>query len=188
MLIILTCRAHYIVHQVPVRISKPMEALASITIQRHDIEQGDFGAMFAPRRILQCYRVLGGNPAQAGRVCRARLGSCVFPPIVVLTLEHLVVIGPAHAAICEEVNRVCCTISRELYVCGVSVADRERLAAEGALGKLDRRNFFPTLQVLVASFAGGARHPQSAGASRARAESTATGAALPGWLQGRELH
>jgi hypothetical protein len=147
-----------------------MEALAKITIQRHDCDQGTLESRIPPAQTLHCFRVLGGNAHSAGKLCRKRLESCTIPPVVALTLEHLKSVKPAHIAVCIEVSHTCEIIRRDLYVCGINAKNREKLRTSGLLEEISPRNIFPSLTALLESFSAAPRHVRFTKASPSQAK------------------
>jgi hypothetical protein len=129
-----------------------MEALAKITIQRHDCDQGALESRIPPAQILHCFRVLGGNAHAAGKLCRKRVESSVVPPVVALTLEHLKSIKAAHIAVCAEVSHTCEIMRRDLYLCGINDENREKLRSSGLLEEIDPRNIFSSVTALLENY------------------------------------
>ena len=170
----------------PSRIARPMEALARITMQRHDSDQGALESRIPPAQTLQCFRVLGKSAQTAGMLCRKRLESGVFPPMIALTLEHLKSIKPAHIAVCVEVSHICQSLRRDLYLCGISDENREKLRTSGLLEEIDPRNIFPSVAALLDSFSANPRQgriartgPSPTGKMQASRNAPSPGVAVP---------
>ena len=134
-----------------------MEALARITMQRHDSDQGALESRIPPAQTLACFRVLGKSAEAAGMLCRKCLDSCVFPPMVALTLEHLKSIKPAHITVCAEVSQVCRSLRGDFYLCGIDDENREKLRTSGLLEEIDPQNIFPSVAALLYSFSANPR-------------------------------
>ena len=173
-------------HVRPSLIARPMEALARITMQRHDSDQGTLESRIPPAQTLQCFRVLGGNAQTARMLCRKCLESCVFPPMVALTLEHLRSIKPAHIAVCAAVSHTCQSIRRDLYLCGINDQNRDKLRASGLWEEIDPRNIFPSVAALLDSFCGSPREiriartgPSPTGKMQASRNAPSPGVAVP---------
>ncbi len=166
--------------------ARPMEALARITMQRHDSDQGALESRIPPAQTLQCFRVLGKSAQTAGMLCRKCLESGVFPPIIALTLEHLKSIKPAHIAVCAEVSQICQSLWRDLYLCGINNENREKLRTSGLLEEIDSRNIFPSVAALLDSFSANPRQvriartgPSLTGKMQASRNAPSPGAAVP---------
>lgn len=134
-----------------------MQALADITIRRHDSDLGQFSTI-QQRRIVQCYRVVGGNAPAAGRLCRTRADACADAPLIAITLERLPEVKARHIEVCLEVMRTARILGREICVCGVTEGNREVLNNSGLLIGLSPQKIFPSLNALLGFFVEEPRH------------------------------
>ncbi len=134
-----------------------MQALADITIRRHDSDLGQ-SSTIRQRRTVQCYRVVGGNAPAAGRLCRTRADASADAPLIAITLEGLPEVKARHIEVCLEVKRMARILGREIYVCGVTEGNREALNSSGLLIGLVPQNIFPSLNAMLGNFAEVPRH------------------------------
>lgn len=137
-----------------------METLADITISRYDSDQGRF-ALTQQRRTMQCYRVVGGSAQAAGRLCRERAQACNGTPLIAVTLERLSAVNSRHVEVCREVMRTAQTLGREIYLCGVTGENQDRLNSLGLLAGLGPQRVFANLNALLGNFADMPRHNHS---------------------------
>lgn len=113
------------------------------------------------QKTIQCYRVVGGNAQVAGRLCRERAESCGDKPLIAITLERLREVRPRHVGVCREVIRTAQMLGREIYVCGVTDENRERLVGQGLLADLKPQRVFCSLNAMLGNFADVPRHHHS---------------------------
>lgn len=126
-----------------------MEAIGTISIRRHDSDQGSLGLADPAVQSLLCIRVKGGNPLKAGETCRKLLQPRKPSTAVAITVEHLKCIGPTHIAICMEIYRSCQASQRALYLCGADKPLQRNLKLRGGIDRADKFTTFPTLVALI---------------------------------------
>ena len=127
-----------------------MEAIGTISIRRHDCDNGSRGLAAPLVDSLLCLRVKGGSPLKAGEACRKLLNPSKPSTAVALTVEHLKSIGPAHLAICLEVYRTCQEAQREIFICGVDKTFHRDLKLRGVADRSSKPATFPSLVALIA--------------------------------------
>lgn len=88
--------------------------------------------------------------------------------MVALTLEHLKSVKPAHIAVCAEVSHTCEIMRRDLYLCGITDENREKLRSSGLLEEINPRNLFPSVTALLENFSAIPRHVRVTKASRSQ--------------------
>lgn len=127
-----------------------MEAIGTISIRRHDCDNGSRGLATPLVDSLLCLRVKGGSPLKAGEACRKLLSPSKPSTAVALTVEHLKIIGPAHLAICMEVYRTCLESQREIFICGVDKSFHRDLKLRGVTERGSKPATYPSLVALIA--------------------------------------
>lgn len=163
-----------------------MQALADITIRRHDSDLGRFSTT-RQRRIVQCYRVVGGNAPAAGCLCRTRANACAAAvPLIAITLERLPEVKARHIEVCLEAMCTARILGREIYVCGVTEGNREALNSSGLLIGISSQKIFPSLSAMLGNFAEEPRHNHAGKSLRQPGRSPRTGMeATDGMVPGR---